>query len=787
MFESTNQINRDNNSVGLSIGVLTTSLFLVECQMMLGVGAIDSLGIVVFFWIYTITGAVIWQFLTRKCAESLFGLIGFGFPIGVSISAFFILMIRTIGLVSIPTVLLALFTPAISIFSLILRSISIRPTSSKTPLHELITVCLTPLIYLASWSKYALISLVITALLVLISQASIFSFYALNSRMREWATFSIVLVTVICALVIDFFLNPFDSSFVNLAQTAGADVIQDAAQSFGYGKFGFNDFVGQAGSGRNGYPLAFVVSEIFAVTIDMPRLLVAATSIQIITILALSSIFISIARLFVNSKLPVILLMVLLFAQASYPSPFLTGEYAKINNLLGLTLLMVSVFAVLNSFKVFNFRYHVTTFGLFVLTILTKPHHALILLVLVWSLTLLTFLTKNKSAGLKYLVALSLSMALTYFLAALTILQVDGARVPIGFSISKYWLLTGFSLFIARGLIGYLDQKSTVEFGLISSFRYASLICFSFSLFMTILLDGSNNMNYTISASLLLVVLANSGVVHESFAVLISLRTIRVYLILAVTFISAFFLYISYAAVNLYIVRSNPATLLRFVFGNDVPMVSFGILIALSILAVYVLRYSKLKLRSFHDLRLLVLAVSIVLNAGLFAGNLFVLPIKLSFYSLNESRNDFIRSDIVSAAIWLEQNSDVDSIVATNTICPIFVSIGEPTPGTIGSRLNSSECFERNTNMFVAAIASRRMFLEAPIFGPSGIKLDPETTRRYNLIQELNSKPTALTIRSLKQSGVSWILIDQSLAGIFDWSDFAKIRFTDGNTIVLSV
>jgi hypothetical protein len=304
---------------------------------------------------------------------------------------------------------------------------------------------------------------------------------------------------------------------------------------------------------------------------------------------------------------------------------------------------------------------------------------------------------------------------------------------------------------------------------------------------LTTLFDGSNNFNYLISASLLLVALANTKVINDAFSFLFVSNNQRAIVIGLITFISGILLYVGYALVNLHIIRTSHKSSLRLLFGSDVPMVPVFLLICFISGSILIL-YPSFRGSSFLDLvRSTIVVVSVVLNLGLFVGNTLHNPIKIMFYELNESRNDFIRSDNVAAAIWIEQNSDVDDIVATNTLCSGVVDVGDLTLGTIGSENQSLECFERNTNMFVAAVASRRLLIEAPIFGPSGFTLTPETSRRYNLIYELSTDPTAATIMSFRELGVSWLLIDQNRMNSFDWRSLAVLRFSIGETIVLSI
>ena len=179
--------------------------------------------------------------------------------------------------------------------------------------------------------------------------------------------------------------------------------------------------------------------------------------------------------------------------------------------------------------------------------------------------------------------------------------------------------------------------------------------------------------------------------------------------------------------------------------------------------------------------------MSISLNFGLFNGNLLVQPIKISFYKLNESRNDFLRDDIIAAAKWLERNTEVDDIVATNTLCPVSVKIGDATPANFGKDPYGMECYERNANLLVAGIASRRTLIEAPIYGPSGLMLKDETARRYSLIRGFTLSPSFDLLTKLRDYGVSWILIDRQLTPFDQWEQFGFVAFEAGSVTVLFI
>jgi hypothetical protein len=787
VLNAVKKIYQVNPEMGLLASMGTVALFLIASQFMMGISLANSLGVVAVLALYTITGSLIWRISTKQRIANLFELIGIGFPIGASLSAAFILAVRTLGFTSAPTALLALCLPIASLLTLAIRKVSIKPENKLTPHRELIAICLAPLIYLSSWSKYTLISLTLTVLLLFLGKIIHVFAGISNLRMRKSFYLVTIILPLICAVVINGLLNPFDSSFTNLVQTAGADVLHDAAQSFGYGRYGFLDFVGQAGIGRKNYPLAFIISGVFSDLINMPRLPVAAISIQVVAGLSLTMLFVAIARKFFATRIPMGLLITLLFAQASFPSPFLTGEYAKVNNLFGLILLLLAIYTLLNSFKLADQSHLIVVFGLFCLLVITKPHHALTLLIFVCARVLIALVARHKHVGLKAHVVLSLFMLFTFYFATETILQVEGALQPIAFSLSPYWLFTGIALIIGRGLASYLFWRKETDNDFIHEFRIAALICFLTSLFLTTVFDGSNNFNYLISASLLLVALVNVKVISDAFSFLFVLKNQKAVWVGSITFISGILLYVGYALFNLHIIRTSHKSLLRLLFGEDIPMVPVFLLIC-CISGSLLILYHSFRGSSFLELaRSTTVVISVVLNLGLFVGNTVHNPIKIMFYELNESRNDFIRSDNVAAAIWIEQNSDVDDIVATNTLCPGVVEAGDLTLGTIGSENQSLECFERNTNMFVAAVTSRRLLIEAPIFGPSGYSLTPETSRRYNLIYELSTDPTAATIMSFRELGVSWLLIDQGGMNSFDWRSLATLRFSVGETIVLSI
>jgi hypothetical protein len=786
MSSLVNEAPKTHRELTISQSTFFAALILSAIQFMLGVGMVDSLLSTCVFALLTLSGVAVWQLVKNGPIETFFEFVGLGFPIGASLSAIIILIIRTLGFLTLPTWICALILPALVLPTLLIKNRKIQFSSAKTKEHELLIFGLIPVLYLASWSKYTLISLGCLLAAMLLRHTFLTTVITRNSKYPSILIFFSLAVALLFAIATNKFFNGYDTSLANLAQTAGSDVIHDAAQSFGFIRYGFSDFVGQTGTKNNGYPLAYMVGGIFADLANAPRLQMVAISVQIFSLFSIFSLAISLIRKFINPNTSVWILAVLLLMQASYPSPFLLGEYPKVNNLLGLAMLLTSLYILIQNWTNFRFVRLPFIYFLFTLLIFTKPHHALALLMIV-GFDLMYSLRKHWFARpTTQLLSLVLLMILSYFGWSRLIYRVESVVAPISFDFSYYWFFVGVISIICRG---YIFQFSTSHnHDLAKRLRANSFLVLCSAGLITAVLNGINNFNYLISAGLFLVAIANTESIERKLSLFYTASRIRTVIVVAVGIFAGFLLYIGYAFVNLHMTRTGDNSILRYLFGQNVEFVPVVVLTFLSIIGAIYWTYSQHESSVIRNSILsLLLIVSVSLNFGLFYGNLLVQPIKISFYKLNESRNDFLRDDIVAAAIWLEANSDVDDIIATNTLCPVSVKPGDATPANFGKDPYGMECYERNTNLLVAGIASRRTLLEAPIYGPSGFTLKDETALRYNLVRGFTLSPSFDLLTKLRDYDVSWILIDRQLTPFDQWETFGLVGFETGQVTVLFI
>ena len=779
---------KTHRELTISQNAFFAALVLSASQFMLGVGMVDSLLSVCVFALLALSGVAVWQLVKNGPIETFFEFVGLGFPIGASLSAIVILIIRTLGFHTVPTWICALILPVLVLPTLLLKNRRIQFSRTKTKEHELLIFGLIPVLYLASWSKYTLISLGCFLAAMLLRHLFLATVPSSNSKYPSILVFLSLSVALLFAIMTNNLINGYDTSLANLAQTAGSDVIHDAAQSFGFNRYGFSDFVGQTGSKNIGYPLAYMVGGIFADLANAPRLQMVAISVQIFTLFSLFSLAISLIRRFINPNTSVWILAVLLLMQASYPSAFLLGEYPKVNNLLGLAMLLTSLYVLLQNWTNFRFARLPFIYLLFTLLIFTKPHHAIALLMILGIDILYSLRKYWFERPTSYLLAMFLLMIGTYlgWSRVIYIVEIEGVINPLKFDFSYYWFFITLIAMICRG---YVFQFSTSNNHDVSTrLRANSFLVLCSAGLITAVLNGVNNFNYLISAGLFLVGIANVDSIERTLSLFYSASRIGTVIIVGVSIFAGFLLYIGYAFVNLHMIRTGDKSILRYLFGQNVEFVPVVVLLFISIIGSVYWAYSQHKTLMIRESILSIfLIVSVSLNFGLFNGNLFVQPIKISFYDLNESRNDFLRDDIIAAAKWLESNTAVDDIVATNTLCPVSVKVGDATPANFGKDPYGMECYERNTNLLVAGIASRRTLIEAPIYGPSGLMLKDETARRYSLIRDFTLSPSINLLTELRDHGVSWVLIDRQLTPFDQWEQFGRVGFEAGSVTVLFI
>jgi hypothetical protein len=129
----------------------------------------------------------------------------------------------------------------------------------------------------------------------------------------------------------------------------------------------------------------------------------------------------------------------------------------------------------------------------------------------------------------------------------------------------------------------------------------------------------------------------------------------------------------------------------------------------------------------------------------------------------------------VKSLTWLSQNSDPNSIVATNRyMC-----------------LDLYQCDFAEDSYLISAVSNRRVFIEGPKFVAGGKPYPELISNRIEKSLAFANTPSEKTLRALMDSGISWFYLDTNfLPANIDitanpWQEWALIEYRLSNILIL--
>ena len=121
--------------------------------------------------------------------------------------------------------------------------------------------------------------------------------------------------------------------------------------------------------------------------------------------------------------------------------------------------------------------------------------------------------------------------------------------------------------------------------------------------------------------------------------------------------------------------------------------------------------------------------------------------------------------------IWLRDNSQVDDLVATNRYCS---DTHEYPPSCLAL-------------WSLTSAISRRQLLVEGVMPANSENLVPERERRRVLIEQFVNKPTQITLDSLLDYGVDWVVADYAVTQTRSWENHAVVRFENRAGAILEL
>jgi hypothetical protein len=138
---------------------------------------------------------------------------------------------------------------------------------------------------------------------------------------------------------------------------------------------------------------------------------------------------------------------------------------------------------------------------------------------------------------------------------------------------------------------------------------------------------------------------------------------------------------------------------------------------------------------------------------------------------VDASARGAVSRDQIDAARWIRDHSDIDDLVMTNRHCV------SPNP--------RDECDARRFT--VAAFSERQVLVEGWAYTPMAVELAPVGRQSFTVdywepdLLALNdgfvARPTEAAARQLRELGVRWVFVDDTIVHAPTLEPFARLRF----------
>jgi hypothetical protein len=135
------------------------------------------------------------------------------------------------------------------------------------------------------------------------------------------------------------------------------------------------------------------------------------------------------------------------------------------------------------------------------------------------------------------------------------------------------------------------------------------------------------------------------------------------------------------------------------------------------------------------------------------------------------------------ATSWLRHLSNIDSIVASNTLCK-----GLPSSGYVLDFPATADCLWRNSIAIISANSQRSAYLEVPAWSTfSKTDLGDVVNQRYrdSILFATNNDPNSH--ERMIRDGVDYFVVDLGQTTLRDWEPRGTIRYQDDHYAVVEL
>jgi hypothetical protein len=182
---------------------------------------------------------------------------------------------------------------------------------------------------------------------------------------------------------------------------------------------------------------------------------------------------------------------------------------------------------------------------------------------------------------------------------------------------------------------------------------------------------------------------------------------------------------------------------------------------------------------------LVIFMIATSMSIGIFSTQVLKPVVHGILFSVNDFSSYLITPDQTAVGEWIQMNTRSSDLVATNSLCPVELSIGMLVPDNDPE----NRCNSRNRNAWISALGHRQMLIEAPFFGPLAITkvTNPNHVSRYNSSVNYGATRDEPARMSLIGSGVRWFVVDLELSNLDDWITQNDIAFINNSYAVVDL
>jgi hypothetical protein len=747
----------------------------VSIQSVCGLSLRESLISTTYLIATSVPGAIIWRSL-KPTANSLEELTGMGMALGSIAVALINIIYRSFSY-GIPIATLMLCILAIGLFCVKKSHKEIFDQSHfRTSIYhaQFIAVCV--LGYISAISNYVFPYFIASIIALIISQLT-----------KRYSKVHILLyVTTMsigwCVANVNKSLNGQNFPFWRWISN---DAIYDTSYSVGIGRFGIRDNILYSNHSSKGYLLTYSWAGEFANITQINQLSISTLSFAVFGLLGIGFATLTIGKFLLQSVLASHLSVALIFCQASFPEPFLLGEYLKLNNTISILWLLCLVYTILHV-KAVEIRSSVITLCVLIPVVTYGKFHFGIVAIL-FSTYLFDFrssfteLKQVKFASFyKQIVMIGLP-AIISIVVFFKLINFPN-RWPYSFKFDS-WIVSNAVLLVLFRFIGLRSR------GVSDLKRYvltSNLIVLS-SLSYYLYSMGANNSIYIVSAAVILCAFPLAGIVDTAIEKLNHIEKIIIYGICSFSFLAAFLISRDHTKNFWNYLRPGALSLKRSLYLNYQYLIlplTFVFVVS-CLLFLFTLKNFRTLLTKSRFAPLAILVV-ISMNFGLFLSIPLKSVILNSQYGAGIKQSFPIDTEIVEAGEYIRDNTSRLSIVASNRICNAELPDSMETPGWPAGTM--PECGNLNFLTSISAISERRQFLEAPVFENTiGPFLTTESFLRYKILLRLFASPNDDDITYLKNSGVNVLFLDRSIKFSPQIYKYGRLLFQNQTVTIFAI